>query len=110
MLNAVSEALLAPDRHVMRVHAARRDGDAVVVRDDGTALLRTHLDHRGAHQACGLARRILHVTFHAGASTTQADVTAVWHRLPHTVPVSLGAAAALVLAGVPGHVIEGVTR
>ena len=58
-------------------------------------------DHAAARRAVGRARRVARVELVEGPTGWDAQVTAVWHRVPRATTVSPGAAAALALAGVP---------
>ena len=62
------------------------------------------LNKNTLRQVCGLAARILSVELTIGPEPA-AEVVAVWHRSPCARPVSVGAALALALAGVPAYLV-----
>jgi hypothetical protein len=72
---------------------------------DGSVLVDDDPDLRSAQRSCRLATRILNVDISVVGSTPTAELTAVWHRAPHRRPVSVGAALALALSGVPAFVV-----
>jgi hypothetical protein len=77
--------------------------DGVVVRcGDRFAVVQAWPDETAARRAARLATRLVAVDLFDLDGTPYAELTAVWHRVPHTRSVSMGAAMAFVLAGVPG--------
>lgn len=79
--------------------------------DDGVSLtcgahlivVRAWPDDVAAYRAAGLATRLLAVDLYDLDGTPGAELTAVWHRVPHTRSISLGAAMALLFSGVPTY-------
>ncbi len=104
MLYEMSELVLtAPATRRQRARRAELiEGGVRFDLDGGPVVVAGHLDGRGAGRTCGLASRILSVELTVGAEPS-AEVVAVWHRSPCARPISIGAALALALAGVPAY-------
>jgi hypothetical protein len=105
----MSERVLTPRRTRVSVHELTERG--LVVDVDG-AELATDVwpDEHSARRAARLATRLVDVELEVGADATdpsgwQARVTAVWHRVPTTRPVSVSTALAFLLSGVPTYVV-----
>jgi hypothetical protein len=99
----MSELLLTTDERV-RCCGLVAEG-ARLETTSGVWLVEAEPDDRLALRTCRLATRVLGVRFTAeGGTVRSAEVTAVWHRVPHTRPVPLGAAVALACSGVPAYV------
>lgn len=108
MLYGVAELVLTPSRERIRSCEQVAGGVRVEVGSGPVELDHTP-DRRAARRLCRLATRIVEVEVRTVRGVAVgADVTAVWHRVPHTRPVPVGAALALVLAGVPGYLTTGV--
>jgi hypothetical protein len=110
MLYSMSELVLTPNRgRVVRCTAAADGVDLHL--DHGSVLVRIEPDDRAAYRACGLATRILSVELaDLDGPAPAADVTAVWHRVPHTRGLTVAAALALTRAGVPTYLVNGPAR
>ena len=104
MLYGMSELVLtAPAARRQRARRAELIEDGVRFDLDGASVVVAgHPDGRRASRTCGLASRILNVELTLG-SDPSAEVVAVWHRAPCARPISVGAALALALAGVPAY-------
>jgi hypothetical protein len=63
-------------------------------------------DERRAQRVTRLATRLISVEFFDLDSMPRAELTAVWHRVPHTSSVPVGAGLALTLSGVPSYVVR----
>lgn len=100
--------LLRSDR-AERVRASHPDASGVVLElaDRSSVVLAVTPDRRRARRVCGLARRLDAVSLVETELGWRATLSAVWHRIPHTVEVSLPAAVALILDGVPTTVVGG---
>jgi hypothetical protein len=99
----MSELILTPQRE--RVQSCEFVANGVVV-DLGTrqALVAAWPDERAAQRVAGLATRVLAVELFDLDGAARAELTAVWHRVPHTRTVSVPAALALAVSGVPAYV------
>jgi hypothetical protein len=62
-------------------------------------------DERRAERVTRLATRLIAVELFDLDTAPRAELTAVWHRVPHTRSVSMGAGLALTLSGVPTYVV-----
>ena len=63
-------------------------------------------DERRAERVTRLATRVIAVELFDLDTTPRAELTAVWHRVPHTRAVPVGAGLALTLSGVPTYVVS----
>lgn len=88
-------------RRRARVQELVDDGVVLVCDDDRPVVVRAWPDDDAARRAAGLATRLMAIDLHDLDGAPRAELTAVWHRVPHTRPVSIGAAMAFVLGGVP---------
>jgi hypothetical protein len=103
------ELLLTPQRHRVRSCEVVADGAALAF-GDRRVWIEARPDERRAARACGLATRILQVEFTVlDDARPRANVTAVWHRVPHTRSLPVDAALALTLSGVPSYVFTEAT-
>jgi hypothetical protein len=102
------EGLLTADPVPVRVRccAATSGGVALRLATGEQVELAVVPDRRGARRACGLARRVISVTFDGSSTPWSAEVTAVWHRVPRTVGIGLAGAVALALQGTPARVVR----
>jgi hypothetical protein len=100
----MSELLLTPQRE--RVRSCELVADGVVVDLSGRqVLVAAWPDERTALRVCGLATRVLAVELFGLGGTPRAELTAVWHRAPHTRTIPVSAALALVMSGVPAYAV-----
>ena len=101
----MSELLLTPKR--ARVGLCEVAGDGVVLDVAGEPqAVAAWPDERHAQRVTRLATRIIAVEFFDLDSMPRAELTAVWHRVPHTRSVPVGAGLALTLSGVPSYVVR----
>jgi hypothetical protein len=88
----------------MRVRVEELLDDGVVLTCGAQLLVvRAWPDDVAARRISGLATRLLAVDLYDLDGTPGAELTAVWHRVPHTRPISMGAALALLFSGVPTY-------
>jgi hypothetical protein len=66
-------------------------------------VVRVWPDDAAARRAAGLATRLLAVDLFDLDGTPAAELTAVWHRVPHTRPIPMAAAMAFLFSGVPTY-------
>ena len=101
----MSELLLTPKR--ARVGLCELAGDGVVLDVAGELQpVAAWPDERRAQRVSRLATRLIAVEYFDLGTTPRAELTAVWHRVPHTRSVSVGAALALTLSGVPSYALR----
>jgi hypothetical protein len=99
----MSELILTPLRE--RVSSCELVADGVVVAlGHRQVLVAAWPDERAAQRVAGLATRVLAVELFDLEGRPSAELTAVWHRVPHTRTVPVAAALALMLSGVPAYV------
>lgn len=103
----MSELVLTPRRTRVAVHELTEDG---LVLEVGGAVVPTGCwpDDRSARRLARLATRVVDVELRVDGpepSGFTARVTGVWHRMPHTRPVPVAAALALLRSGVPTFLV-----
>jgi hypothetical protein len=110
MLYSMSELVLTPARGRVRRCVDVPDGVDLHL-DQGSIQVSVAADVRAAYRVCGLATRVLRVDIvDPEGPMPRAQVTAVWHRVPHTRSAPVAAALALAQAGVPTYVVDGTGR
>lgn len=101
---ALSEPALTPPaaagRTRVRVDELLEDGVALTC-GAHQIVVRAWPDDAAARRISGLATRLLAVDLYDLDGSPGAELTAVWHRVPHTRSISMGAAMALLFSGVP---------
>jgi hypothetical protein len=101
----MSELLLTPKR--TRVGLCELAADGVVLDVAGAPqAVAAWPDERRGQRVSRLATRLLEIEFFDLDTTPRAELTAVWHRVPHTRSVPVGAGLALALSGVPSYVVR----
>jgi hypothetical protein len=110
MLYSMSELVLTPAlERVRRCTANARGLDLHF--DSQSVSIEAEPDERTAQRTFGLATRVLRVDLVGVEGPAPfAEVTAVWHRAPHTRATTLSAGLALTLAGVPTYMVNEVVR
>jgi hypothetical protein len=102
----MSELLLTPKRARVGLCELVADGVVLDVAGDPHAVA-AWPDERHAERVTRLATRLVAVELFDLDTTPRAELTAVWHRVPHTRSLPIGAGLALTLSGVPTYVIRG---
>jgi hypothetical protein len=110
MLYSMSELVLTLARG--RVRRCRPVAEGVDLQlDQGSVRVGFEPDERAAYRVCGLATRVLRVDLvDLEGLAPRAEVTAVWHRVPHTRAAPVAAGLALTLTGVPTYVVSEASR
>ena len=106
----MSELLLTPKRARVGLCELVADGVVLDVAGEPQAV-EAWPDERLAQRVTRLATRVVAVElFGLESSSPRAELTAVWHRVPHTRSLPMSAALALTLGGVPTYVVRSSTR
>ena len=99
------ELLLTPKRARVGLCELVADGVVLDVAGEPQAV-DVWPDERLAQRVTRLATRVVAVELFGLESRPRAELTAVWHRVPHTRSLPMSAALALTLGGVPTYVVK----